>query len=124
MTRFTLSRDRWYACEFIGDEFEYDRCSYSPIKVLDLEPQSHGSRRLRIEFFHANYPPGVQKKVYMLQTIERAERFMLARSLDHKPARLLQIYDVDAAWVRRHFGFARPPESDIGLDRWLDDNAY
>jgi hypothetical protein len=124
MTRFTLVRDRWYACEFIGDEFDKDLCSYSPIKVLGLQPMNDGSRRLRLEFFHANYPAGVQGKVYTLQTMERGQRLLLTRSLDHEPARLLQIYDIDAAWVRRHFNFQRPPEADIGLDRWLNDNAY
>ena len=120
MTRFTLVRDRWYACEFIGDEFQEDRCSYSPIKVLGFEPLNDGSRRLRLEFFHANYPTGVQDKVYTLRTIERGESFMLARSLDHEPPRFLQIYDIDAAWMRRHFQVDRLPETDAGICRWLD----
>ena len=75
MTRFTLVHDCWYACEFIGDEFDdahgEDRCSYSPIKVLCCEPLADGTRCMRLEFFHANYPAGVQDKVYTRQTIER-----------------------------------------------------
>lgn len=121
--RFTLTCEHWYACEFIGDEFQEDRCSYSPIKVLNCEPQGSGSRRLRLQFFHANYPSGVQEKVYTLETIERGERFMLARSLDHAPSRLLQIYNIDAAWLRRHFNLAASPTSDVALGSWLDNNV-
>jgi hypothetical protein len=120
MDRFTLLRDCWYACEFIGDEFESDRCSYSPIKVFEVAPLGDGTRSMRLDFFHACYPAGVQDKTYNLQTIERGERFMLARSVEHAPARFLQIYDIDAAWIRRHFEGIHQPNSSGELSVWLD----
>ena len=120
--RFTLVRDRWYACEFIGDEFHEDKCSYSPIKVHDATPTLDGTRTLNVRFYHANYPEGVQNKSYRLQTLERGQTFLLARSHDHQPTRILLIYDIDGAWVARHFpGFVPPPDADI--QAWLDRNA-
>lgn len=92
--RFTIEDDRWYACELIGDEFEDDICSYSPIKILKLETHKKGDRSLILHFYHANYPEGVRDKSYNLRTIERGDKFLLAKSLDHSPVRILQIYDI------------------------------
>ena len=102
--RFTLKRGVWYACEIIGDEFSDDCCSYSPIKVTDIHVLSDGSRRFDLEFVHANYPEGAQEKVYRLRTIERGARYLLSVSIDHSPARYLQIYDLSESWLMRHFG--------------------
>ena len=118
--RFTLKTDRWYACELIGDEFAdtSDKCSYSPIKVLRITPLHSGSRTFRLHFYHANYPEGVRDNQYTLQTVERGETFILAKSLDHDPPRYLQIYDIDRDWMERHFP-EFPVEGDVQdyLDR-------
>ena len=53
--RITLELRRWYACEFVRDEFEDDLCSYSPIKILAINPLKNGSRMLKLDFYHANY---------------------------------------------------------------------
>lgn len=116
--RFTIEANRWYACELIGDEFEEDICSYSPIKILRLETLAHGDRTLSLHFYHANYPEGVRDKLYNLRTIERGEKFFLAKSLDHNPVRILQIYDISYEWVVRHFPRMTPGKND--LHRWLD----
>lgn len=116
--RFKLEPDRWYACEIIGDEFDGDKCSYSPVKVLNIKPLVRGNRTLVLEFYHANYPEGVRDKAYTLQTIERGDTFFLARSLDHDPVRILQFYDIDAEWLIRHFPGLRPDRQDA--QGWLN----
>lgn len=119
-TRFTLEPRRWYACELIGDEFGEDKCSYSPIKAYGFEPVGDGSRTLILSFYHANYPAGVRDKTYRLQTIERGSTFLLVRSLDHQPARILRIYDIDATWMGRHFPSMKPARGDV--QAWLETN--
>lgn len=119
--RFTLKPGTWYACELIGDEFHDDRCSYSPIKVRRVVPSRTGDRVFQLDFYHANYPEGVREKSYTLQTVERGSGYLLARSMGDKPVRYLQIYPIDAAWIRRHF-------YEVDLDRddvhsWLNHNA-
>ena len=119
--RFTLERGKWYACEFIGDEFNEDKCSYSPIKVHSIEPLHAGNRTFVLNFYHANYPEGVRDKSYTLQTIERGVSIVLARSTDHEPSRFLQIYDITAGWVSRHLRVRIPDASDI--QEWLSREA-
>ncbi|MBX6323658.1 MAG: hypothetical protein IRY94_17720 [Rhodospirillaceae bacterium] len=44
--RFTLTSGRWYACQFIGDEFTEGGLMsyvYSPIRVDRLEPLGAGA---------------------------------------------------------------------------------
>ena len=48
--RFTLERGKWYACEFIGDEFGADKCSYSPIKVKEVIPGKTGKGVFELHF--------------------------------------------------------------------------
>lgn len=117
--RYTLQPKRWYACEFIGDEFAGDRCAYSPIRVNNFE--TLGAGQFRLSFYHANYPEGVRDKAYKLVTIERGIRFLLARSAEHKPTRILLIYDIDSEWLRRHFQGLSFEKTDIQL--WLDRNT-
>ena len=118
MARFTLERGHWYACEIIGDEFDTDRCSYTPIKVFAVTPSKTGNREFKLDFFHANYPAGVQNKHYRLRTIERGKRYLLARSLDHTPIRFLQIYEITPDWIRAHFPGMQPDTSNFS--GWLD----
>lgn len=89
--RFTLTPSKWYAVEFIGDEFSTEKeCrSYSPIRVDRITPVKGGHRHFDLSFYHANYPEGVRDKVYTLQTLERGEHFILVRSAGHSPVRLL-----------------------------------
>jgi hypothetical protein len=39
---FTLERNRWYAAEFLGDEFGATLRSYSPIYVREAKPLMTG----------------------------------------------------------------------------------
>jgi hypothetical protein len=101
--KFTLERGKWYACELIGDEFDQDKCSYSPIKVLEITPLKTGKGWFVLRFRHLNYPEGVQGKEYKLQTIERGQSFLLAKATEYDPPRFLQIYEINVDWLRRHF---------------------
>ena len=120
--RFTLCTDRWYAVEFIGDEFDDGLRSFSPILVHAVSPAGGGKRLMELAFYHANYPEGVRDKCYSLQTIERAVHFLLARSTEHTPTRLMLIYEITWDWLRRHFG-ASQPEDNTDVQRWLTNNA-
>lgn len=123
-TRFTLLPGGWYAAEFIGDEFSSSEefRSHSAIRVDSVAPAQSGQRRFELSFYHANYPEGVRDKVYTLQTLERGEYFILARSVDHTPARLLFIYDISWLWLRSHFGIEHPSHTD-DISRWLSNHA-
>ena len=119
--RFTLEINRWYACELVGDEFDNDKCSYSPIRVLSLETSGTGKRVFSLGFYHANYPEGVRDKLYTLQTIERGRTYILARSTAHDPTRFLLCYDIDWEWLTRHFKVE--PEKQANIQRWLGENV-
>lgn len=117
--RFTQGeREQWYACKIIGDEFDADRCSYTPIKVVEVIPGNTGKRQFDLVFHHANYPAGVQQKRYRLQTIEWGARYLFAQSLDHNPTRFLQIYPITPDWIRGHFPGLQPDPANLA--GWLD----
>jgi len=119
--RFTLQKNNWYACELIGDEFNEDKCSYSPIRVYKIKPLGSGQRKFILSFYHANYPEGVNDKKYKLRTIQRGKAFILAKSIGHNPPRYLQIYDIDEGWLKRHFNIKL---NGVDYKEWLDRNAY
>ena len=119
MNRFRLEPRRWYAAELLGEEFGSEIRSYSPIRVEEIRPK--GGRRFSLTFYHANYPEGVRSKVYELETIERSVTFILARSRQHSPARLMLIYSVTSAWLREHCGATVSESEDV--EAWLARNA-
>ena len=121
--RFTLRSGWWYAAELIGDEFGPDSefRSHSPIRVDAVRPSGGGQRHFTLSFYHANYPEGVRDKTYSLQMLERGERFLLARSLNHTPVRILLIYDISWPWLRSHFGIQKDGGSD-DLFHWLSNH--
>jgi hypothetical protein len=121
LMRFTLETDRWYACEIIGDEFTDDKCSYSTIRVDRIKPLKQGNGTFRLDFYHANYPEGVRNKSYLLRTLYRGDTLLIAQSLEHTPIRLLQIYDIDESWIRRHFPEAKLDDQNV--QDWLTKNA-
>lgn len=117
---YTLHPGNWYAAEFIGDEFNADCCAYSPIRVETILPLKSGRGLFRLKFHHASYPEGVQDKEYLLQTIERGSRFLLARSQSHQPPRLVQLYDIDWGWLRSHFDIEQ--QGGVCVSTWLERN--
>lgn len=122
--RFTILVGHWYAAEFIGDEFAQDASfrHYSPIRVDAVEPVNSGIRRFYLTFYHSNYPEGVQGKRYLLQTLERSHHYVLARSTEHSPPRVLLIYEITWPWLNIHFGVEQPSDSD-DIIRWLTNHA-
>lgn len=119
--QFTLERGTWYACEFIGDEFDEDRCSYSPIRIKEISPLKTGRGLIRLDFYHANYPEGVRDKSYELVMLERGSRYILAISRNHDPARVMQIYDIDWLWMNRHFPVTG--DRSVEIQSWLSRNV-
>jgi hypothetical protein len=120
---FPVIPGRWYACEIMGDFFKNweDRRSYSPIRIDGIEPSAIEDGIFLLRVYHANYPEGVRDKVYKLKVLERGDSYMIAKSLDHTPARILQVYDIDAAWISRHF-----PEVEVIIDdvqEWLNTHS-
>jgi hypothetical protein len=120
---FFLLPKRWYACEFIGDFFNHseDLCSYSAIRIESFEASDSEDGVFLLKFYHAKYPEGVRDDRYRLKILEWGNSFMIAKSLDHTPARILQIYDIDSAWISRHL-----PEADVNQDdiqEWLSRHA-
>ncbi|MFT7288671.1 MAG: hypothetical protein ACI87W_002793, partial [Halieaceae bacterium] len=57
------------------------------------------------------------------ETIERGRRLLVTLSVDPGPTRLLQIYNINAKWLRRHFNIDCLPESDCKVDQWRDENV-
>jgi hypothetical protein len=52
--------------------------------------------------------------------IERGERYLLLKSLDHNPTRFLQIYGINSEWITKHFPGLDPDRDDV--QTWLNDN--
>ncbi len=102
--RFTIEHRQWYAMELISDEFDPGIRAYSPIRVNEIRPLKSGKRNFKLDFHHSNYPAGVQGKHYSLKTIERGKEYILAKSTSTTPKRLLLIYNIDWAWLDKHFG--------------------
>ena len=96
---------RWYAVELIGDDMPLSPdggFARSPIRVDSVTPRKSGKRLFELAFYHANYPEGVRDKVYSLETIERGERFILAKSTEHDPVRMLLIHELTHEWLRTY----------------------
>ena len=128
MSRFTLQPRRWYACTLLGDEFSAsDMCTLSPtpIRINAVEPLATGDRKFKLAFFHANYPEGVQDKVYNLQTVHRGQRGILARSLEHSPPRFLYVTEITCQWISHYWPELEcdPDAIQASLDRGLGRQA-
>lgn len=61
----------------------------------------------------------MRDKTYVLRTIERARSFLLAECVENR--RILQIYEIDAEWILRHFNMQ--VTGDRGTQDWLDKNV-
>jgi hypothetical protein len=120
--RFTLTPGRWYAMEMVGDEFTPLLRHHSPIRVDAISPKRIGQRVFDLWFYHANYPPGVRTKMYTLQTLERGEQFLLAKSMYHTPLRFLLVYELTADWLWEHFRMELPARSEV--DTWLSRHTW
>ncbi len=122
--RFELRCTHWYAAEFIGDEIsaEDELRKYSPIRVEAFDPKRNGKRQFHLSFYHATYPEGVRDKRYLLQTLERGKKYILTRSIEHTPTRLLLIYDISWQWLHLHCGVEQSKDF-TDVERWLTNHA-
>ena len=108
-SRLLLNVGRWYACTLFGDDMVgYDEVtggySFTPILVLGLIPLKTGKSVFKLEFFHFNYPSGVQTKKYKVEKIGHGRSFLLARSLDHSDqGRFLLVKEITRNRVLMHF---------------------
>lgn len=112
--RFTLEAGGWYAMELLGEEFGPSLRTYSPVKVFGVRLSNDGSRRFGLDFFHANYPCGVQHKNYTIQTIERNRFFLLGSVEGSGVSRLILLSPISAAWLSEHFQIEVPHGEDVG----------
>ncbi len=118
---FIPEEEEWYAMEIFGDDFHgvfTGEMDYSPIKVITFE-EAEGYY-FNLVFYHAWYPAGVQGKKYTIEVIQTGEHYILARSVDHDPVRVLRIYNIDKHWIKRYAG--KSPDPRIDLSEWLDLN--
>jgi len=120
MPRFTLQPRQWYAMECI---FPDAHRHVSPIWLKDLQPQGGGDGRIDLVFFHANYPAGVQDKVYSLRVVRRFTGYLLTERLapDDAERPLILIERITVEWLHRHFpGLGVDARDDADLVARLD----
>jgi len=123
---FTLEERRWYGVRFIGDEFfDLRSYQYTPIRVDGIRPLKTGKGIFELDFYHANYPEGVQGKMYRLKMLERGEKYILAKSVEHMPARILHIQAMTWDWISNHFPelFRSSIEQSLSIEDFLHYNS-
>jgi len=124
--RFTIEERRWYGVRFIGDEyFDLRGYQYSPIRVDGIRPLKTGKGIFELNFYHANYPSGVNDNLYRLKTLERGETYILAKSTEHTPAKILHIQSITWEWINDHFPefFRHSIEQNISIEELLEFNC-
>ncbi|MCG3149759.1 MAG: hypothetical protein PCFJNLEI_03224 [Verrucomicrobiae bacterium] len=99
---FTLKSGHWYAME-VWDENWPRLPMPSPIKVYRVTPLKQGNGMLRVKFFHANYPAGVQDKEYELRVLHRSACALAAVSADSGEDRVLVFFPLTLEWLRTHW---------------------
>ena len=101
--QFTLYPRMWYALEYISDTLE--DAHRSPIYIFSCSPKKSGKNLLTIEFFHANYPVGVQRKVYDLRVIKRVLDYLIADRVSAADENLPTVIlsDISFKWLKSHF---------------------
>lgn len=76
--KFELATGEWFGMDRIGR----DR---SPVRITSIVPLQTGRSLLKVGFFHAFYPAGVQEKEYELQVIGRTQDHLIALDEDDQP---------------------------------------
>lgn len=119
MPRFALHPHAWYAMEFV---FRSAERHFSPIWLEEITPLKTGNGMLRLVFFHANYPEGVQDKAYDLQVVQRFERHLIAlRRSDGVADATVILEPITREWCTQHFPQMRlRDKSDLSLASELD----
>jgi len=101
MREFTISPRTWYAMEYVFPSAERH---FSPIWVQEITPLKAGTGMLRLQLFHANYPEGVQDKLYELKVVQRFAGYLVAlRRHDGVPDATVLLEPITRKWVGQHF---------------------
>jgi len=107
LKRFTIERGKWYAMEYLhGDDPDAVFEHFSPIYVFDVVPKKSGRGYLDLDFWHLNYPLGVNRKVYSLRTLHRAVSCLVSTRADQdgpawaRPTVIIK--HMSEGWLQRH----------------------
>lgn len=73
----------WYAMEIFGASGAPTNPHVSPIFLKAVEPLKTGRGLLKVEFFHAYYPEGVQNKEYVLRVLHRSSSQFAAMKMNN-----------------------------------------
>ena len=80
------------------DEFGGERRT-SPIRVDEVIPK--GGRFWELNFFHLDYPEGVQSKTHSLKTIHRGMNYLIAFSDAGSASRHYIFFGMTRKWFER-----------------------
>jgi hypothetical protein len=100
---FQLLAKKWYAMEVFGAGGAPTNPHLSPIYVNAIEPLKTGHGILRLTFFHANYPEGVQNKEYVLRVLHRGTFHLAAVKTENEDQPLVIIFPLESDWIQTHF---------------------
>lgn len=122
MERFTLSPRRWYAMDYTHSKPDGLLEHFSPIWVRETIAHKTGKGLLSIDFWHVNYPEGVQGKVYEVYVLRRSWHYLVAELADYGADRpLLIVRDVSWGWLDQHFpDYARDRQPGEDIQAFLD----
>ena len=98
--RFALKEGHWYALEIFDDGLGNERKT-SPIRVWNVNP--NGQRSWTLDFFHLDYPEGVQSKTYHLRTIHRGRSYIISVVNDGKTPRYCIFTGMTFDWFERYY---------------------
>jgi hypothetical protein len=93
----------WYAMEVFGASGAATNPHVSPIFLKAVEPLKTGRGLLKIDFFHANYPEGVQDKEYVLRVLHRGPSHFAAMKMEDEQQPLVVIFPIESDWTKTHF---------------------
>lgn len=112
--RFTLNPGTWYAMEFLSTDDGNFRRMYSPVKIMSIHPKGNGKGLFDLQFFHANYPEGVQTKLYTLRTLQRTPTYLFAERMEQSPPRMgVLLHDLTTEWLFLHSDIKEPGSSGV-----------
>ncbi len=107
----------WYAMEVFGASGAPSNPHVSPIFLKAVKPRKTGRGLVKLEFFHANYPEGVQNKECVLRVLHRTVSTFTATKVDDENL-LVLIFSLEKEWLKLHF----PKLNCVGdVDSTLDD---
>lgn len=100
---FTLCAGQWLAMEaWLRGAADQPQCS--PVRIEEVIPQATGRGELRLRFFHAAYPEGVQEKEYLVRVLHRGRDTLTLLRLDAPEMEMVLIlFAIEPHWMRLHF---------------------